>query len=392
LGAGATATITAALLTKAALIPLSAGLVAVGMVGTPLILPGSDAGFGQVAPVQSQPASVNPLPQDPRGWYFYPEGAQGPVLLRIQEQAQGQSLGWSVLQTDQGNFFSDGHKTEIRNHRVYADDLALRTLPTDQAGAKNLSPLLSGRQARLPGLLVIVPDSPKGKDSMLVVRHPNALQEDYFQPDPRTHAIWVDQRDPMHKRGWTYFEVEGHFQGRPLSGRGRIPFVYAACKQHGPWFLLNLDEQWQFIDLEETAYISSPTGAARLDGGTFWQGLPRPWMGLHSVDLVRRDAGRHKLPFSSELDKDGRHAWVRITHHQTALRYTIDLDVDVVDRIDLYQEDRQIGELRFRYLQDIEGVAGRFTPPGAPASAGLTRRSAPGSPWLVALAEGSLQK
>jgi len=61
-----------------------------------------------------------------------------------------------------------------------------------------------------------------------------------------------------------------------------------------------------------------------------------------------------------------------------------------VERIELCREGRQVGELRFRYLQDVDGGAGRFSRPGPLGSPYATRRASSGVLWLVQLAEGTL--
>ena len=77
----------------------------------------------------------------------------------------------------------------------------------------------------------------KGNDT-LSIRHQNNLDEDYFQADWPTNANVVDNRDEMHKRGWTYFSVSGNINGQNVTGKGRIPFVYSTSDKYSPWILV----------------------------------------------------------------------------------------------------------------------------------------------------------
>jgi hypothetical protein len=123
--------------------------------------------------------------------------------------------------------------------------------------------------------------------------------------------------------------------------------------------------------------------------GSFFRGLSRPWMGLHAVDTVRRDAAAQRARFETQLTADGRQAQVTVTSDKTELVYTIDIEADLVRRIDFIVADVPAGSLEFEYLSDVNVSRSEFAVPSSrPLQA--TFREDPGILWLVALANGTL--
>jgi hypothetical protein len=200
-----------------------------------------------------------------------------------------------------------------------------------------------------------------------VVQHRNLLSEDYFQFDWPVGIKIVDNRDIMHKRGWTYFLIEGQIAGQQVRGSGRIPFLYAARRQHYPWLRL---------DIGQTVLVDA-------GGGRLFKGLFRPWMGLHTIDTVRRDAVEQYITFDTKLVPDQAKALVTLTTGKINLLYTIDMEKDVVDRI-VFSGD-VAGELGFSYLEDIDSAGGDFQSPRT-SSYDIIEDSG-GMGWLMDLAE-----
>jgi hypothetical protein len=151
----------------------------------------------------------------------------------------------------------------------------------------------------------------------------------------------VDNRDAMHKRGWTYFTISGQINGKKVRGTGRIPFVYAASQQHWPWIRVRIGGE-EFIDKDFT-------------------GLGRPWMGLHTIDIVRRDAAEKQIPFEIRLRGVKSKGQVMLDKGTYKSIYTIDMEKDVVERI-IYTGEKK-GELVFDYLQEISDVTSEFASP-----------------------------
>jgi hypothetical protein len=219
------------------------------------------------------------------------------------------------------------------------------------------------------------------------------LDEDYFQSDWPAGLRIVDNRDMMHKRGWTYFRVTGRMNRENVYGVGRIPFVYATSKRYSPWLKLRIEDNLRIADSGTNACVYDRSGkvTARYEGGSFFKGLGRPWMGLHTVDTVRRDAAEQLVRFDTELGSDSNKVQVILNCEQVKLIYTIDLKTDVIDEITFSAQESIKGQLRFSYLQDIDGVGNEFARPTRQSSQKRQKESK-GLLWLVQLTEGSLGK
>jgi hypothetical protein len=235
-------------------------------------------------------------------------------------------------------------------------------------------------------LVITTRNSPQGPYHPLVTRHSNVLDERYFLPDWPAGAKVIDNRDTMHKRGWTYFKITGHINGEEVSGTGRIPFVYAASKQFSPWLQLQLGDGTKIVDngAEACAYNQSSEAMVRYKGGSFFKGLSRPWMGLHTIDIVRRDAAEQEVWFDTKPSPDGRQVEVVLNCKQVKLLYTIDMKTDVVEKITFTGTNGSEGELRFSYLQNIENLGNELASPRVKSSR-RPQQDSPGMLWLVKL-------
>ena len=112
-------------------------------------------------------------------------------------------------------------------------------------------------------------------------------------------------------------------------------------------------------------------------------------MGLHAIDSVRRDAAEQTGAFETQLLAGGREAQVTVLAGKTKLVYTIDIEADLVRRIDLWAGAVPVGTLEFEYLQDAGEGQSEFTAPSIQADP-LTLREGSGILWLVRLADGTL--
>jgi RNA polymerase sigma-70 factor (ECF subfamily) len=332
-------------------------------------------------------------------WYYFPETPTEAMMLRAKSGKAGDKSFWQVLQDDRANYYYSNNRLYINNYRMWSPDLSVQKLPTDDPkmteficqieGTKNTMRHIAPRGK---GLLVVAAQSHENDDNELwVSRHYNVLEEDYFQSDWPATAKTFDNRDQMHKRGWTYFRVTGQLNGQNVSGTGRIPFVNLTSKRYGPWLKLQVGSL-SILDTYKEAYISelSSTEAKTYRGGSFFKGLCRPWMGLHTIDTVRRDAAEQRIWFETKLMPDGRFAEVELTYENTRIVYKIDMETDVVDEIIFSTNQSKTGNLKFTYLQSVDGVSGEFIPPGKPRNPTATRSSLD-ILWLVQLVEGSLK-
>ena len=376
---------------KTVIVSLSAAaVVAVG--GTVALSP--DEGKLPVAAKQClaktpdiSPAARNGVDGILECWHFFPQGADGPVMTRgIRVDNQGATLYCQWLQNDQANYHFDNRKNTlfINNYNLWAKNLSVWRLPTDSVQMSDfLSQMESGSDAGTEcvvskelGLLAIATTgADEGNGLTQVVQHRNLLSEDYFQFDWPVGVRVVDNRDDMHERGWTYFLIKGEIADQQVRGSGRIPFLYAASQQYYPWLRL---------DTGETVLVDA-------GDGRLFKGFSQPWMGLHTIDTVRRDAAERYVSFETKYKQSEAKAEVVLTCAGGKLAYTIDMEADLIDKITFLSEaDEVTGRLQFTYLQDIEGVGDEFAEPGVGEYGNLYEEA--GMLWLVQLAEGALGK
>ena len=348
------------------------GIIAAGTAVVPSLSDGVDVG-----PQKSRAESLIAAPRQGKAeahagqcWYFFPEGGDGAVMMRLMKPG-GRESACRVLQNEHANYFFDKGSIFIRNNRWYNPDFSVRRLPTDGADLSESISRIQGRAGEMDyvsatskGLLVITEeDGSEGRVSQ-TEHHVNVLEEEYFQIDWPGSTPIVDERDAMHKRGWTYFTVAGEIDGREITGTGQLPFVYMTSARHGPWMRLSIAGK----RIADSSFI----------------GFGRPWMGLHTIDTVRRDAAKEGLDFETKYTPDGSKAEVVVKAAQGEIVYAIDMVGDVVERITVSTNDGRGGELKFSYLQEIGDGGGDFA---EPRTGGRTRRRENLSAgWLLELA------
>jgi len=388
--------------TKTALVSLTAaGVLTVGTVVTTTGPWRNAEGPDSTAPASQ---AVAPLDQgsnaEEKYWYYFPKGPTGPMMLRAGSGAVGDSSSWQVLQNARANYYYRDNAVYINNHRMWVSDLSVLRIPTDspamtsflgevEGGPKTSERVTAGGN----GLLVIAARNRGGDNTRpWAVRHSNILDEDYFQGDWPATAKTYDERDQMHKRGWTYFRVAGKVNGKDVWGTGRIPFVAYTSQSYSPWLRLQAGSV-TVVDTYQDAYVSraSSSQLGTYKGGSFFKGLLRPWAGLHTIDTVRRDAAEQRIRFETKHTPDSPFAQVEFDCGDVRLIYTIDLETDVIDEITFSTAQGDKGSLKFSYLQSVDGAGGEFARPTRPWSETTASHDSPGLLWLVQLLDGSLE-
>jgi hypothetical protein len=330
-------------------------------------------------------------------WYGFPDGPQGPMWLR----AQSRTSSARVLQNWEANFTFQGDTVAKTNYRMWLDDLSVFKLPTD-------STEMRGFLAQVEGIHNDIPPFSAGrvKDLLIVAEretadaqfgepwtmpNSNLRDSDYFESNWPAGTEVVDRRDAMHQRGWAYFRIRGEVRGQSLTGTGRIPFVYDAAQQHSAWLQLKVGDDVLVVDSGPMAVLRNAEGEilGRYPKDSFFAGLSRPWMGLHTIDSVRRDAAEQRAPFETQLLAGGQQAQVTIRRGETRLVYLIDLKADLVRQVGLFDGSSQVGSLQFEYLEGTSVGSSEFTAP-AVRSERASLRNSPGILWLVLLAHGHL--
>lgn len=327
-------------------------------------------------------------------WHYFPEGAGGPVMMRAVKSSSKSGRSYCTwLQNEQANYRFDKLRTPcIENARMWRSDLSVWRLPTDKPQLTQFLSQVEGCGEELgytplrgKGLLIVARSQGQENGSdLLVVRRSHVLEKEYFQHFLPSGGRAVDNRDAMHKRGWTYFKITGEINGEIVTGAGRMPFVYRTAEECWPWLRLEVGNRLRIVDDGTQAVIYDGRGGsvARYADGSFFQGLPRPWMGLHTIDTVRRDAAQQQIRFETKFGEGEEKAKVTLNCKQGELVYTIGMKTDVVDAITISTADGKGGELWFSYLQDIDTVGVEFAEPPMSSRYGGERETGPGLLWL----------
>lgn len=325
--------------------------------------------------------------------YYFPEGAGGPLMMRLAASASRGHGHCSCMQDEQANYYYDAGANVIliNNYRLWNADLAVWRLPTDEPTLTLFVSQVEGRRIEMehvstdmPGLMVVVGPGQNGTN-VWTTRHWHVVDEEYFRYNWPDGARTIDCRDQMHKRGWTYFTVEGHVDADRVSGVGRMPFVHEAVEGHYPWLRLQIGKRLTILDSGAESAVRK-TGGRALAGyapGTFFRGLARPWMGLHTIDIVRRDAAEKGVRFETALEPGEEKANVTLTCAQGKLIYTINVQADVVEKIELFLQDGRRGELTFTYLQNLPEEGAEFAEPKIGGYYRSRQADGPGILWLL---------
>lgn len=359
---GLAASIAGVVTTKVAILSMTAGTLLVAgsaIVDTPL-----SKAFSRKAdtPVVQTVASVDGPGKMEEGdesrWMYFPDGTSGPMMLRAVRL--GANNGECVsLQNSIGNYHYDAETRTVYldNWRRYRPDLSATILPGDSPALTKIlkGGSASGRTGTPESLhlstpqrgLLVIEDSQAGQTRSQIEQHLNLLEEEYFQSNWPATIRRVDRRDQAHAQGWTRFSIAGQIDGRSVRGTGRIPFVYSAARVNRPWLDLTIGNE-RLIDTSAGSERIGPDGRAeRYPSGRFFEGFMRPWMGLHSIDRVRRDAALRGI--GSDIQRvDDDLTTVTIRKDDLEIRYTISLNLDWVESVTLQRGNRK-GTLTFSY-------------------------------------------
>jgi RNA polymerase sigma-70 factor (ECF subfamily) len=370
-----------------------------------ILLVGALAGTGGAFLARHGGPSPNPAPaaagaqaapawavsQDMSYWYYYPPRTSQMVMIRTRGQAPAYSQ-W--LQSEQANYYRQGNRVHIRNHRQFAPDLSIWRLPTDPPALTSFLQRCDPRGTALEyvarssrGLLVAVERDDAGRPQQTTLAY-DVSMEDYFRHDWSSEVVLVDERDEAHRRGWTYFTIAGRLGEQRVSGFGRLPFVAAAARQHGPWLRLTTGDV-TILDTGTAAGAIDESGTvlAGYRGGSFFQGLGRPWSGLHTIDTIRRDAALAGITFTTTALPDGQHVEITLDSPQARLTYRVHLYEDWIESITFSKEGESLGDWTFSYPQADEADPHRLTVPSLPPGA-RGQDSSPNGLWLMRLAQG----
>lgn len=275
-------------------------------------------------------------------WFYFPERPSGAVMMRRLENGKG-----VILQNESANYRIANSSVVIENYNYYNEDFSVMRLPTDGEKLSGFLDLVEGKKTDLEyiaekgrGLLVVASVDNRGVNNVQM-RHYNTLDESYFRCDWPSKATIRDNRDAMHKRGWAFFSVSGRIGGQKIAGAGRVPFVYEQASENFAWMKLRLGKKKVF------------------DFG--FDCFARPWQGLHTIDVIRRDAAGRNVKFVTELCQKKNKALVTLYAGSGELIYSVDLERDLVESIEMRGEKQ--GIIEFEYLNEAEVLGSQYRSP-----------------------------
>jgi RNA polymerase sigma-70 factor (ECF subfamily) len=344
-------------------------------------------------------------------WFFFPEGVNGPMFQMIQRwdpSLQNRLCGW-LLDGDGQKYYGSGINTI---YLLNAPMCKVKTMryPSDSAEFCAFLDRIEGPQAGVQykrdpesGLLVELTDyrfsNAQNFSSKISYNVLDERSFDSFRYKWQDAQI-IDERDEIHKTGWTVFELQGTVGDRPVQGRCRVPLVYNQVVEYPPLLQLQVGEK-TLVDCPAGAYVLDKTNtiAAAYPSGTFFKAFTRPWFGIHMLDIIRRDAACHRIPFAVEdLLYDESIAAPRkrcVTLYDAPncpdikIALLVNMEMSRVESIRFLLHDQQAGLLQCTYPTAPDELPAGVELPAMKKPLRLKQRT-PDTLWLFKLAKDTL--
>lgn len=313
------------------------------------------------------------------------------------------------MQNGEANYYYESHSQTIYlyDYNLPIRDLSTRRLPCDTLEFTAFLDEMEGETKGVTtdrdsktGLLVGIMDDRfyNAKDFKSKITYNSFEKKDFDNfryPWPDDAAI-VDERDAMHKRGWTYVHISGTIGSDKISGIAQVPFTYNKSLERRPWLKLDIgDNGLEIVDSDFGANIINDSKIVRsYSPGNFFMGMARPWFGMHTVDIIRRDAVAKRVKFTTEEIDD---TAVKVTLTLNAadgqeyqLVYLINIECDLVEEIGIFSDSSRKGIIKFNYMDDVDDVIDLFEAPQQQRIPRKAKNKSTGLLWLLELADGSL--
>jgi hypothetical protein len=374
----------------------------------PLLVRQSSRGYG---------LTVTARPQPSEGRFYYPEGVGGPCLWTFYPTAPDMWAHRFVwITTPDATYGSSGNDSilRIRNRQNYCPMLHTQILPTDSAAFCTFVYEQEGEQSHAmvdkPGY-TIERDPQSGcvtggwdrrfkdkPDTRITFEYTTEVPPDLFNiPLPEGWTV-QDERDEMHKRGWTFFRIAGRIGTETITGVGQIPFNYSASLSHPAWLRMQVGSRLSVSGTRAGGVVQDAAGRTQqtFGRGALLRGLSRPWEGLHTVDSIRRDAAEFRMPYVASRESDNN---VQITVDWPADRATsnpgpvmkavfdVSMGQDLLNSVQFYagENSELAAELTFTYLDQVDEADPAFAPPAEMADSNTAPSNDAGVFWPVSL-------
>lgn len=348
-------------------------------------------------------------------WFQFPQGFDGPFMFRIQrwDPKQEDKLCWWV-ENEQANYYVHSGKrvVYVNNAHLTNGNYSTRVLPSDsQEFCAFIQEMEGGESRQLvdgPGLeherdpatgrLVRRVDRRFGSLGPFETVYEYAEQPKDLFSSPAGLPV-EDERDAMHKRGWTLFQVSGQLSGQGVVGAGRIPFTLGASRTHPAWIQLMIAGKTVAQDDSRNARVVLDGSEQSFAGGSLFRGLARPWAGFHTMDTIRRDAARERIWFHTKIVRPDEVAEIEVRDTKGAtrylLRYRVDIAADLLESVQFWMArgdgpEEYLGTLSFSYAQELSGDTQGDAPDLRSGSIKTESREGPGMLWPARLAEAAV--
>jgi len=333
-----------------------------------------------------------------RIYYYYPRAYPDTVLIRTRDTQADDARSWQCVQDEHGCYVRRGNEVHLCDAHLWRSDLLVFRLPTDSPTLRGFLDQVEGcatptkRVKPSHGSLLVVQGSNEGEPDQQTIANFDPTDEEFFiHPWPSELSV-VDKRDALHKQGWCYFRVSGQLGGHTVQGSGCLPLAPVHVTDHGPGLRLSVGDTLVLVDGSTGAWVShSGQGiVARHRPGSFFEGLSRPWMGLHTVDTIRRDAARFRLPFETKADEAGDQTYVTVSIADGHWRfdYQIDMAHDLLQAISCFRNGVPAGHIRIEYSESLEpGESSLDRSVSKPPSG--RQRTGPNRWWLTEVLDGT---
>ncbi|MEN8127784.1 MAG: RNA polymerase sigma factor [Planctomycetota bacterium] len=345
-------------------------------------------------------------------WFFFPEGVEGPLFKMVQRwdpKIENKLCGW-LLNEDGQHYYHSGEKTIYLMNNPLARKNTAR-FPSDSQEFCDFLDSVEGKEEGLEyvrdpktGLLTEIVDRrfANAKDFVSGVERNSFDETEFgnFRYKWPSDAPVADERDAIHQQRWILFQITGQLNSEIVRGSCRIPFVYGALQEFPPLLKLHIGDRYSVIDTPNGAFVTDANNKVitSYPAGSFFKGLLRPWFGLHTIDLLRREAAKCRIPFELEnLEHDGYSYQKRIlTLHQApnygnlAVTFDVDIDNNEIQQIEFTGDDGLLGTLKFSYPATPEAIISPIEIPTVKKRWFSDDKEPLGVLWLFELAQGTL--
>ncbi len=316
-----------------------------------------------------QLAQSNPIEQVENMFYFYPEGTNGPVMIQ-NNKGDNTQCQWQNYKDKNLKYDYENSIIYYNNYRMCQPDLSVFRLPSDSYDLHKFLNQVEDKYDSMElkhndnsNILIIGQRAANEYDFTSTIQQRHHMLDEKIVRFNRPHnATIVDLRDDLHKQGWTAMTVSGYLSGEKITGQATIPFTYADYQKIDPVIQIAVGENYKILGNHQTSFLvdKSTETKSKLKSYAAFKYMPRPWQGLHTLDVVRRDLATDFIDFNtSKINKDNSvivTAETKINKSEWRIHYYINMEKDWLNQI-VFEKNSNLGwkkegQLNFNYTNE----------------------------------------